>query len=193
MNRNIREAVEHFQDPKITYIDINPAFDGHRFCEPNSTHRDQFNWNDNVWLWNQPARWWIQINKGDQEDFYDMLGDEPKMPPWDEYDKLLAHPEGETLYDGQTFSRKYVDPDDPSHTMLVGGTLDDFRVTGGSGDGIMGRTLHPKQSGHEEMAKILIEVLARRFKSGATPQPWGPDNCPTGCTCSSIGIPPLCP
>lgn len=189
MNRNIREAVERFQDNMITYIDINPAFHDHRFCEPNSTKGDQFNWNNNVWLWNSPARWWIEISRGDQKEFYDMLPDDPKRPDFEEYDKLLAHPDGDVQFIGQIFSQKYVDPDDPGHTMLIGGTLEDVKATGDSGlGGIVGRTLHPTFQGHESMGKTLVNVLAQRFKEGATEQPYDKENCPEDCTCFEIGI-----
>ncbi|KAF1949770.1 hypothetical protein CC80DRAFT_252726 [Byssothecium circinans] len=155
MNRNIREAVEVFQDSKIQYIDINTAFDKHRFCEPGSTKGDQFNWNNNVWIWSSPGIWWITIKKGNDEKMYDMLAENAEMPPWDEVEKMLDHPDGEANQVGDIISRTYRDPGDPSHSMMWGGSLKDFEAVGSSGSGsgggcgIVARTLHPTKSGHE--------------------------------------------
>ncbi|KAF2190071.1 hypothetical protein K469DRAFT_747330 [Zopfia rhizophila CBS 207.26] len=182
MNRNIREAVEMFQDSKIQYIDINTAFHMHRFCEPGSTWSDQLNWNNNVWIWNSPGRWWITIKKENDEKMYDMLAQDAEMPPWDEVEKMLAHPDGEAKQVGDIISRTYRDPDDSSHSMMWGGSLKDFKALGGSGSGggnSVARTLHPTQSGHEFMGLTIVERLKQDFKGGVTQQPWGPINCPT--------------
>ncbi|CAI6336866.1 unnamed protein product [Periconia digitata] len=191
MNRNIREAVEEYQDPKIKYIDINPAFDQRRFCEPGASWWSQLNYNNGVWIWNNPARWIITIKNGNKERKYGKLFE---SPPQDEVEKMLAHPnEPVMLDDGDTISRTYSDPDDENHSMTLEGSLKDFQnFRSGGGDGSVSRTLHPTQPGHEAMAKIIIERLKKDFKSGVTQQPWGSNNCPAGCKCSSSGAPPLC-
>jgi ribosomal protein L21E len=66
MNSAIRRAVESFNDDKIQYIDINPAFEGHRFCEPGQTKLDQYNWGNKVHFWNQPAKWFTTVTNGDK-------------------------------------------------------------------------------------------------------------------------------
>ncbi|ORY01740.1 SGNH hydrolase-type esterase domain-containing protein [Clohesyomyces aquaticus] len=186
MNRNIREATEVFQDSKIQYIDINPAFNNHRFCEPGSTKQDQFNWGDAVHIWNSPGKWWITIKKGNDEKMYDMLAENAEMPPWDEVEKMMNHPDGDVIQVADVISQKYRDPDDPNHSMMWGGSLNDFKALGGnSGGGSVSRTLHPTQSGHEAMGIAIVERLKRDFGSGPTPQPWGPGNCPADCDCSS--------
>lgn len=53
MNRAIREAAESFNDPKIQYIDINPAFNDHRFCEKGHSMWDQLNWSNKAHLWSK--------------------------------------------------------------------------------------------------------------------------------------------
>ena len=91
MNHNIREAVEVFSDAK------NPAFNSHRFCEIGSTHGDNINRKgDKVWLWNQVLRWW-GIKKGDSVEFYDMLAENPEIPPWDEIEEVLEYPVGDLV------------------------------------------------------------------------------------------------
>jgi hypothetical protein len=42
VNKAIESATKGFNDPKIRYIDINPAFGDHRFCETNHTLEEQF-------------------------------------------------------------------------------------------------------------------------------------------------------
>ena len=41
VNQAIKSATESFNDPKIQYIDIDPAFQDHRFCEPGHSYWDQ--------------------------------------------------------------------------------------------------------------------------------------------------------
>lgn len=40
-----------FQPQKVGFVDINPNFEKHRFCEPGSNHNAQY-YDDNVYLWN---------------------------------------------------------------------------------------------------------------------------------------------
>jgi hypothetical protein len=48
----LRQAVEDTGDPRVKYIDISPAFDGHRFCEAaHDADNDQW-YNKDVWFWN---------------------------------------------------------------------------------------------------------------------------------------------
>ncbi|KAL1607895.1 hypothetical protein SLS60_002833 [Paraconiothyrium brasiliense] len=66
VNQGIREAAESFGDAKIQYVDINPAFDNHRFCEDGHGLQDQLNFIDNgkVWIWNRPIPTFATLKKG---------------------------------------------------------------------------------------------------------------------------------
>ncbi|KAI0406387.1 SGNH hydrolase-type esterase domain-containing protein [Xylaria palmicola] len=51
VNQVLARAVGDFTDPRITFIDISPAFNGHRFCENSHSYQDQW-YSTDVWLWN---------------------------------------------------------------------------------------------------------------------------------------------
>ena len=51
VNNIIRKAVIDANDPRVKFIDISPAFNGHRFCENTHNKIDQW-FNNGVWLWN---------------------------------------------------------------------------------------------------------------------------------------------
>lgn len=52
---------DQFKD-KVRYIDLDSAFQGHRFCEPGASHADQLNTDtnfDKVYLWNLNYPWQV--------------------------------------------------------------------------------------------------------------------------------------
>lgn len=51
VNNILRKVADDVNDPRVKFIDISPAFNGHRFCEANHNFKDQF-YNNDVWLWN---------------------------------------------------------------------------------------------------------------------------------------------
>ena len=51
VNNVIRKAVNDVNDPRVKFIDVSPAFNGHRFCENSHSALDQW-FNTDVWLWN---------------------------------------------------------------------------------------------------------------------------------------------
>jgi hypothetical protein len=51
VNSILQRVANDVKDPRVKYIDISPAFNGHRFCEANHNLHDQF-YNNDVWLWN---------------------------------------------------------------------------------------------------------------------------------------------
>ncbi|KIM96268.1 hypothetical protein OIDMADRAFT_58609 [Oidiodendron maius Zn] len=51
VNNILRKVVHDVGDPRAKFIDISPAFNGHRFCEDNHNAKDQW-FNNDVWLWN---------------------------------------------------------------------------------------------------------------------------------------------
>jgi hypothetical protein len=154
MNDIIKGAVESFNDPKIQYIDIDPAFQGHRFCEPGQSNICQFNWERpwktcSLWIWNNPARGWAW--KGDNVEWTANStsedGSDTPPPPVD-LNKLTQSED--LMY--------WTSPEDPDHIFVY--TVSGESGSGGSdGAGSIHRTLHPTAEGHEAMAKAVVNRL----------------------------------
>ncbi|KAI1272796.1 hypothetical protein F5Y07DRAFT_378833 [Xylaria sp. FL0933] len=51
VNRVLERVANDVGDPRVKFLDISPAFDGHRFCENNHNYKEQW-YNADVWLWN---------------------------------------------------------------------------------------------------------------------------------------------
>lgn len=51
VNDILAKVVNDVKDPRAKFIDISPAFNGHRFCEDNHSKIDQW-YSSDVWLWN---------------------------------------------------------------------------------------------------------------------------------------------
>ena len=188
MNDAIRTATESFNDKKIQYVNIDPAFQGHRFCEPGSTSWDQFNNNNNVWIWNQPTRIIITITKdGDVKQYETGEGviiETP--PPKDIFNSLIGHRDGPVTKDGEYSVINFKDPNMPNTKMTFKiKAKDAVSVLNGS----KSRTLHPTEPGHKAMGDIVVQRLKQVLQESTDPvilqKP-----CPTDCTCN--GIVPLC-
>ena len=204
MNLAIRSSVEQHNDPKIQYIDINPALHGHRFCEPGHSWWSQLNYGSKVHIWNNPARLAVTIHDGDQVTTYES-SDDPGAPgpPEDIVEKLRGYPEGEAVQQDQYTILTFHDPTNPS--LWMEWKVEPQPLDGGSGstDGRIARTLHPTQDGHKEMGDLIVEALKKNYRpDGSGPPPTTPPkppqpettvpgfNCPSGCTCNA-GV-PLC-
>jgi len=204
VNLAIRSSVEQYNDPKIQYIDINPALEGHRFCEPGHSWWSQFNYGSKVHIWNNPARLAVTIHDGDQATTYESSDDSGVPgPPEDIVEKLRGYPEGEAVQQDQYTILTFRDPANPG--LWMEWKVEPQPLDGGSGskDGRIARTLHPTQDGHKEMGNLIVEALKKNYRpdgSGPEPpsQPKPPQpettvpgfNCPAGCTCNA-GV-PLC-
>lgn len=188
MNDAIRVATDSFKDDKIQYIDIDPAFQNHRFCEPGMDDKDQFNNNNNVWIWNEPLRIWITITQGTQVKEY-LRGEGVVMqtfPPQDLYESLIGHQEGQATQDGEYTIVNYRDAKTPDTKMTIKfKTMD--RV--GPLNGSKARTLHPTELGHKAMGEIIIQRLKQVMQGSKDPAIL-PRLCLSGCTCN--GAVPLC-
>ncbi|KAI4709928.1 hypothetical protein J4E89_005158 [Alternaria sp. Ai002NY15] len=212
VNLAIRSAVEHYNDPKIRYIDINPALEGHRFCEKGHSLRVQLDPNSTeVHIFNNPIRRSITIHDGDSVTTYEPSDDDldAPSPPEDILEKLRGHPEGESVQQDEYTIITFRNPEEPNLSMEV--KVEPQPLNGGSGsgnaNGKIARTLHPKQDGHKEIGDVIVAALRKNYRpdeSAPEPptnpskptQPPQPEttvpgfNCPTGCTCNS-GV-PLC-
>ncbi|OAL45455.1 SGNH hydrolase [Pyrenochaeta sp. DS3sAY3a] len=187
INGDIKRAVESFNDPKIQWIDINPAFDGHRFCEPGHTDWDQHNTGDKVWIWNAPGRWSVTVWNGKETHSYDSATD--KLPQ-DLIDKVIDHPDGPPERFPDTFIQGFQNPAFPD--LRVEYKLNKIdpspdtqgpELLGSGGSGSKFRTLHPRQQGHSAMADKIIKRLQTYYGTVGAPGP-----CPAGCDCSA-GVP----
>jgi hypothetical protein len=181
--------VTSFGDPKIQYLDINPVFQGHRFCEPGHSYSDQLNGSRNVYLWNSPARQFIEMRNGADTRVYEAGADpsdttRPPPPPTDEFSYLLNYPEGAPqLMDGGWVTL-YRDPADASHSMEHRGTPEDYSdASSDSKNGYIGRTLHPTFDGHKVMGDFISKRLAQIYGRTDDNTITLPKPCPLGCTC----------
>ena len=201
MNLAIRSAVEHYNDPKIRYIDINPALEGHRFCEKGHSFRSQINPDSSeVHIFNSPIRWFITIHDGDSVTTYEPSDDlDAPGPPEDILEKLRGYPEGESVQQDEYTITTFRNPEEPNLSMEV--KVEPQPLNGGSGsgniNGKIARTLHPKQDGHKEIGDVIVGALKKNYRPDeSAPEPPQPEttvpgfNCPSGCTCNS-GV-PLC-
>lgn len=162
MNNAIKQAVESFGDDKIQYVDIDPAFEGHRFCEKGHSRMSQYNWTRNVYLWNNPMKWATVIRDGDEEKTYDILNGE--LPPQDIIDKLNTFEDGVPRQEGDTFILTWRNVIDyPELVMEWRVRPQDFAESGSDLGGLKARTLHPTQDGHREMGNIIIRQLERHY------------------------------
>ncbi|KAI4952425.1 hypothetical protein J4E91_002895 [Alternaria rosae] len=202
VNLAIRSSVEQYNDPKIQYIDINPALEGHRFCEPGHSWWSQLNYGSNVHIWNNPARLVVTIHDGDAATTYES-SDDPGVPgpPEDVVEKLRGYPEGEAVQQDQYTVLTFRDPANPG--LWMEWKVEPQPLDGGSGskDGRIARTLHPTQDGHKDMGDLIVEALKKNYRPDGTspePSPAAPAEpssttstpCPAGCTCN--GPVPLC-
>ncbi|KAF1834014.1 hypothetical protein BDW02DRAFT_647904 [Decorospora gaudefroyi] len=181
INGAIKRAVDRFGDPKIQYLDINPAFNDHRFCEPGHTFADQLNGSKKVWLWNSPARQFVAIRNGSDTKVYEAGFDpsdttHPPPPPTDEFSYLLDYPEGEPQLVNDRWLTVYRDPKDAYHSMELRGVPEDYSDASSGSNGYIARTLHPTQDGHKAMGDIISQHLTLIYR------------CPSGCTCFASGF-----
>lgn len=188
MNRAIREAAESFNDPKIQYIDINPAFNDHRFCEKGHSMWDQLNWSNKVHLWNNPAKWWVTIKKGNEVKTYDMAAVPAQVPPVEDVEKLIDHPEDKPREEGDNVILTFRNPENPDYSMEWKANPKDFAPPGSNPGGTIARTLHPTEDGHRDMGGIIVERVKQDFKNQNASLPTPPENCPFGCDCVA-GVP----
>lgn len=192
MNQAIQSATDSFQDDKIRFINIDPAFQDHRFCEPGMSSWDQFNNNDKVWIWNEPLRLSVTITKDGETNEYwkgDSLIAVDAVSPGDVYDHLIQHQDGAATTDAEYTVVNYKDPQNTDTRMTIRFlTKDKAGVLNGS----KARTLHPTESGHKSMGNIIVQRLKQMMQNSEAPVIVGPP-CPSGCTCSGPGAVPACP
>ena len=173
MNTAIRNAVKAFNDPKIAFIDIDSALEGHRFCEPGASLVSQFNWGNDVLLWNNPAKWIVTINDGTTQTNYD----DPQSAPVEIVEKLIHHQEERVKeYSDREFGLTFRDP---AHPELVMEWVYVVPLESDEKEGLIARTLHPTQLGHEAIGVLVAQALESHY------------HCPAGCTCSPGSV-PLC-
>ncbi|KAH7088317.1 SGNH hydrolase-type esterase domain-containing protein [Paraphoma chrysanthemicola] len=161
MNTAIRRAVESFDDDKIQFIDIDPGFEGHRFCEPGHRKREQYNWNDEVHIWNQPMKWTTTVINGDDVKTYDPLNG--ILPPPDIMDKLDDAVDGVPRQEGEYYILTWRNPKYLELSMEWKIRPRDFYAEGSDAGGSIARTLHPTETGHRDMGNIVIQHLQRHY------------------------------
>ncbi|KAF2828722.1 SGNH hydrolase [Ophiobolus disseminans] len=182
MNQALRLAAEHYNDPKIQYIDIDTAFHQHRFCEPGDDYRDQLNYGDKVYIWNNPAKMSITVKNENDVKTYESNTETP--PPQDIVDKLKYHEEGKRRIESDQWIANFRDPQHPELTMEWKYPVGELGPYGSeSKDGLIGRTLHPTQEGHRDVGNLIVQRLRQIYGRTDGRGILLSFLCPLGCTC----------
>jgi hypothetical protein len=163
MNTAIQKAVESFNDKKIQYVNTDPAFEGHRFCEPGHSWLSQLNYGNDVWIWNSPARLWVTIKIGDVVTTYEP--DVGPPPPTSLIEQLLQHRDGNPRTEGEYSIVTFRDPNNSDITMEWKAKTQDIILGPTNGGGSVARTLHPTQDGHQKMGDIVVQRLEQIYKN----------------------------
>ncbi|KAF2108526.1 hypothetical protein BDV96DRAFT_670960 [Lophiotrema nucula] len=159
-NRAIEYAVNAYSDSSIQFIDIDGAFDGHRFCE---TKRSG--------LWNRPARWLITVGKeGGTLNHYNRPGDTLSGEDQAIYD-IMTNSGNYPSKNGDNATLHFVSFQYPDLILEFSTKMADDIVTDTSfpGGGQIARTLHPQPKDHKAMADIIFDRLAQDFHFPPTP------------------------
>lgn len=163
VNRILQRVAADVNDPRVKFLDISPAFNGHRFCEDNHNYQDQW-YSTDVWLWN-----------------FNTPADDPPADP----DLINQWINGYEFPDGSTL------PEYPNGTTV--GVEAQGGVETDSSGGSTGpaptwsfRPFHPKQGGTQAIANTVIaQALADKIPGvqGSTPPATGTCDCnEDGCT-----------
>jgi lysophospholipase L1-like esterase len=137
---------DYLYDPSIptnvdvTFVNITPIFDGHRFCEAGHTRDDQYNSPD-VWIWNLSTH--LFSGKAAVDGVPDPT--DPNYPT-DQSD-ILSQQLAQSLSVGGLF-----DLDDATGTLSNPTGVQPFI-------GMKSRPFHPTHSGHAAIAQVLIDVI----------------------------------
>ncbi|KAH9905504.1 SGNH hydrolase [Xylariomycetidae sp. FL2044] len=138
VNEVLGRVAKDVGDARVKFLDVNPSFDTHRFCEDHHNYQDQW-YSRDVWLWN------LNLPRND--------------PPADP-SGIDAWLSGGRLPDGTNVTEY------PSGTVIgdemQGGVVsDDFNASSGSGSGggsptWQQRPFHPKHGGTHAIANIVM-------------------------------------
>ncbi|XDG03116.1 hypothetical protein ABKA04_002731 [Annulohypoxylon sp. FPYF3050] len=164
VNQVLARVAKDVGDSRVRFLDISPAFNGHRFCENNHNYRDQW-YNADVWLWNlnPPA-------------------DDPPANP-ELIEAWLYGNRNDSLLDYSNGAMVGVEMQGGAETDGSGGST-------GPGPTWHQRPFHPKQGGAQAIADIVIaQALADKI-----PGVVGSSAPTTGtCDCDEDGCSPESP
>jgi hypothetical protein len=68
-----------------------------------------------VHLWNSPGLQWFIKNGGDVRTYG--TAEPAELPPLEDVEKLIDHPDNEVMWEGDDAILTFRDPDNPAHTM----------------------------------------------------------------------------
>ncbi|RYP93631.1 hypothetical protein DL770_000263 [Monosporascus sp. CRB-9-2] len=170
VNKILARVANDVGDARVKYLDISPAFNGHRFCEDHHSFEDQW-YSTDVWLWNlnTPAD--------------DPPADPALMDAWLNAGQL---PDGTTV-------TSY--PDGTMIGVELQGGVETDGSGGSTGEGPTWhqRPFHPKHGGAHAIADIIIaQAKADKIPGvvGSSPPTMGTCDCnESGC---SPGSPACC-
>jgi hypothetical protein len=173
VNQVLRHVANDVKDPRVKFLDISPAFNGHRFCENKHGYKDQW-YNADVWLWN-----------------FNTPADDPPADPklMDAWLSQNSLPDGTTLSELPSGTNIGVETQDGVETDSKGGST-------GPAPTWFQRPFHPKQGGTQSIAEIIIaQAIADKIPgvTGSTAPTTGTCDCnESGCSpespaCCAVG------
>ncbi|ORY09828.1 SGNH hydrolase-type esterase domain-containing protein [Clohesyomyces aquaticus] len=186
VNQGIKEAAEFFNDPKIQYVDINPALDNHRFCESGHDLQDQLNFIDNgkVWIWNRPLPTYATLKKAAGSTVYKLKEDTEETDNFPQPDAEINELLGDMSFDDNDLSvinaadgtkkiKVVLDKNGNKDTTLelefdVDTGLDREAIakrsdSNSDAEGFIARTLHPTRGANDAMANILVDWIKKNW------------------------------
>lgn len=164
--QRIEQVINSFEDrSRLTFLNVDPGFEGHRFCEPGQDKDSLFNRNDDVWIWSATTKGLIVsgnqlANPADNDD--------ARQRDVDDKYRITYNTTGQAADDAAK-SFNWTDTlrfdKDPAtlQNPIVG-------LTGGEGSQF--RPFHPTQAGHRAIKEILYKQVQQDF-GGAIGAPAG--------------------
>ncbi|KAE9374831.1 SGNH hydrolase [Stipitochalara longipes BDJ] len=148
-----RDVITDIGDTRVKFLDINPAFEGHRFCEPGHTIKQQWYHND-VWLWN--------LNQ---------VYNDPDKNPTAQTQSLELDSGKDAQGNPIVINANITDLDssDEVHARI----LETWQM----------RTFHPKSAGHQAVKRAIIAQMRADDIDGVKPlvapstAPFSPGTC----------------
>jgi hypothetical protein len=163
MNAQIENVIRYRNDPRVVYISVTEAFNGHRFCEGNSNWYRQYFGTDS-WFWNASPDDLFNVGNQavDGAKYAEALMNQASIN-----NKWNAAYNSTELFES---SLQEWDWQDLLATEKGPAAMSPHQ---GASPGIALRPFHPKQYGHAAISEILRARAVEDFTSGCSPAcPW---------------------
>ncbi|KAL9615939.1 MAG: hypothetical protein Q9160_009125 [Pyrenula sp. 1 TL-2023] len=108
INSKYVSVITLFEKKQVGFIDIDPRFEKHRFCEPGSGHREQY-YSDDTWFWNLSFPVLTESEPPEDPILREIVGGN--------FDRDIG-PNSKTGNIGKGYQMRPFHPKDPGHTRI---------------------------------------------------------------------------